>query len=64
MNELLQMDLHEVLTPSCDPHVSIMRVPNGWIYTTFDDGRLSSVFVPFGPDQLLSDRENLLEQSE
>ena len=56
MNKLLNMDLHEIIHPSTAHPVSIMRVPNGWIYTQYHETEVSSVFVPFGPDQLLSDR--------
>ena len=57
MNELLNMDLHEELTPSTEFPVAVLRVPGGWIYTLFLENTITSTFVPFTPDQLLSDRE-------
>lgn len=53
MRELLKMELHETLTPSCNCNLEITRVPGGWIYSTYienrgnEDGKWHTVFVPF-----------------
>ena len=52
MSELHTMKLHDILFPDIEnQHISILRVPGGWIYTTHSEIRGdyigSSVFVPF-----------------
>jgi len=39
-----QMKLHEIT--ELNTEISILRVPWGWIYMTFEDG-VTSTFVPF-----------------
>lgn len=50
---IYELDLHECLyaerdasSPLC---TSVMRVPNGWIYRSYDKGEgiMAAVFVPF-----------------
>jgi hypothetical protein len=52
MNELYEMKFHDVITPNTGNHVEIIRVPGGWIYTTYcKNGTgghdMSSCFVPY-----------------
>jgi len=52
MNELLAMNMHETLELNGPENVQILRVPGGWIYTTYvENGTggydMSSVFVPW-----------------
>ena len=54
MEELLIMKLHDVIRiEKGNMKVDILRVPNGWIYTIFDEEGWSSVFVPFVDDPIL-----------
>lgn len=44
LQDLLKMELHETACTGEGGMVSILRVPNGWIYTYFDS--VDGVFVP------------------
>ena len=50
-DSLYKMKLHEELCPNTKAAISIVRVPGGWIYSTYYDvencGNVSAVFVPF-----------------
>ena len=44
--DIYKMKIHEEIL--LDHFCTILRVPNGWIYTTFgEENDLSSVFVPY-----------------
>lgn len=50
---IYQLDLHELLmvedNPSSPFCISVMRVPNGWIYKSINKvtGIMAAVFVPY-----------------
>lgn len=55
MNELFKMKLHETLELGTEDNILIVRVPGGWIYTTYAGDslgawRASSVFVPYSKE--------------
>ena len=49
MNKLHEMKLHEVLHPSSCT-IEIIRVPGGWIYTSYFEDSGSTVFVPLNDE--------------
>lgn len=51
-DDLCSMKLHDILYSPGPERISILRVPGGWIYTSYADGHgfssaLSSCFVPY-----------------
>jgi hypothetical protein len=46
---IYELELHETILIHSDPtHLAVVRVPNGWIYSTYVAGdNVSSVFVPY-----------------
>ena len=51
-DNLRSMKLHDILYSPGPERISILRVPGGWIYTSYADGHgfssaLSSCFVPY-----------------
>lgn len=49
-DDLCRMKLHDVLYGIESDRITILRVPGGWIYTSYSDGyptTMSSCFVPY-----------------
>jgi hypothetical protein len=50
---IYNLDLHETIYAEIDPRsplcTSVMRVPGGWIYRSYDKGAgiMAAVFVPY-----------------
>ena len=47
--EMLDMKLHEYAEPLNDCKISVLRVPGGWLYITYDyekGNEINSTFVP------------------
>lgn len=45
MEELYNLDLHETIMVG--ETMRVTRVPGGWIYATYNQGNVTSSFVPF-----------------
>ena len=45
MNDLLEMELHDVIT--INEFIKILRVYNGWVYLIRTDDNITSTFVPY-----------------
>jgi len=48
MDRLIHLKLHETIDITAN--LAVLRVPNGWIYTSYYGDRSSSTFVPEMPE--------------
>lgn len=66
MNEIYKMKLHDVFNPE-NLQLSIIRVPGGWIYESFNDTGMggyegSCVFVPYNNEFEVTEKGLDLDQ--
>jgi hypothetical protein len=53
--DIYKLEMHETtVVDDCSLFTTVMRVPHGWIYRSYDKSSniLSSVFVPFATKEL------------